>query len=101
MIVVKRITGESYDLETGEEIPKTLVLSNGIREMAVAIDDETAVEVVKLMVGRQEPMKPEDPQMGDHELSQLISEEMVKDLERGDGSAMGEWDDPESGVASI
>jgi hypothetical protein len=101
MITVKRITGESYDLETGEEIPKTLVLSNGSQEVSIAVDDETAVEVVKLMVGRQEPMRPEEPQRGDQELSQLISEEMVKDLERGDGSEMGEWDDPESGVASI
>lgn len=54
MIRVIRIAGESYDLETGEELPKALILSNGLREFALHVDDETAHAVVQMMAESQE-----------------------------------------------
>jgi len=49
MIRVVRLTGESYDLESGLELPKALVLSNGIREFSLHVDDSTAMAVVQMM----------------------------------------------------
>lgn len=54
MIRVIRIAGESYDLETGEELPKALILSNGLREFALHVDDDTAHAVVQMMAESQE-----------------------------------------------
>lgn len=53
MIRVVRIAGESYDLETGSEFPKALILSNGIREFALHVDDETIKAVVEMMAEGQ------------------------------------------------
>lgn len=50
MIKVTRIAGESFDLETKQEMPKALILSNGKREYAIYVDDETAKAVVELMM---------------------------------------------------
>jgi len=50
MIKVTRIAGESFDLETKQELPKALILSNGKREYTIYIDDETAKAVVELMM---------------------------------------------------
>jgi len=53
MIHVVRITGESYDLESGTEIPKALVLSNGVREFSLHVDDDTVQAVVEMMAEAQ------------------------------------------------
>jgi len=53
MIRVVRIAGESYDLESGEELPKALVLSNGVREFSLHVDDMTAQAVVEMMAESQ------------------------------------------------
>jgi hypothetical protein len=46
MIAVIRIAGESLDLQTGAEMPKALVLSNGISEYTLFVDDDTARAVI-------------------------------------------------------
>ncbi len=40
MIRVIRIAGESFDLESGKEMSKAIVLSNGHRELSVYVDDD-------------------------------------------------------------
>jgi len=50
MIRVVRISGESIDLETGKELPKSLVLSNGLREISITVSDEIVQEVIRLQV---------------------------------------------------
>lgn len=55
MIRVVRIAGESFDLETKKELPKSLVLSNGTRELSVYVDDDTAAEVLKMMLEGTRP----------------------------------------------
>jgi hypothetical protein len=50
MIRVVRLAGESLDLETGTELPKSLVLSNGLREVSIIISDDIAREVVRMQV---------------------------------------------------
>lgn len=50
MIKVTRIAGESFDLETKEELPKALILFNGKREYPIYVDDETARAVVEMMM---------------------------------------------------
>jgi len=54
MIRVVRVAGESYDLETGDAIPKALVLSNGVREFPIYVDDDTAMAVIAMMAEAQE-----------------------------------------------
>jgi hypothetical protein len=56
MIQVVRITGEDYDLNTGEAHPKSLVLSNGYREMYLPVDDNIVRAILQLAVENQ----PED-----------------------------------------
>jgi hypothetical protein len=53
MIRVVRLAGESYDLETGDQLPKALILSNGVREFSLHVDDETARAVVEMMAEGQ------------------------------------------------
>lgn len=50
MITVTRIAGESYNLQTGEMLPKALVLSNGAKEYFLYVDEETAAAVLQLLV---------------------------------------------------
>lgn len=50
MIRVVRIAGESFDLETKREMPKALILSNGMREYALYVDDDTATAVLGMML---------------------------------------------------
>lgn len=49
MISVIRIIGESYDLVTGNESPKSLVLTNGSQEVAIAISDKDLSRVLTLL----------------------------------------------------
>jgi hypothetical protein len=56
VIKVVRIAGESYDLETGAEMPKALVLSNGVREVSIHVDDSVINEVVQMM--QESPSAP-------------------------------------------
>jgi hypothetical protein len=102
MIFVKRITGESFDLETGSQLPKAIVLSNGASEVSISVNDEDAMAVVQLMVdsaGSKEPTPlratsaepKEEPRRSGH----------VLDLAREIQEASGEYDDPDTGTTSI
>jgi len=55
MIKVTRIAGESFDLENRHEMPKALILSNGKREFALYVDDETAGAVLEMMLDDDTP----------------------------------------------
>lgn len=50
MITITRIAGESYNLQTGEQMPKALILSNGIREYSLYVDDHTAKDILSLLL---------------------------------------------------
>ena len=87
MIEVVRITGESFDLKSGAEIPKALVLSNGIREIHVTVGDEVVAEVVGMMaeaagiaheVG---PVPPPAPPPGNGDLDAAV-EAVQQDIQR-------------------
>jgi hypothetical protein len=49
MIRITRVVGESFDLETKTETPKALVLSNGIREFHLYVDDDTALSIIAMI----------------------------------------------------
>jgi hypothetical protein len=49
MILIKQIVGESLNLDTGEEISKGLLLSNGISEIVVPANDELLRAVILLV----------------------------------------------------
>jgi len=115
MIVVKRIAGESYDLETGQEIPKTLVLSNGHHEFGFPIDDETARSIIQFMLESPDSSAAPPPKPAfDGETVARVDQEvtappaaapapnfsLAPDPGDQDGE-LGEWDDPESGLKSI
>lgn len=55
MIKIVRIAGESFDLETQQEMPKALILSNGERELSLYVDDDVAKEIIEMM---KETAKP-------------------------------------------
>ena len=46
MISVIAISGETYDLQTGHETPKSLILSNGLRTITIEVNDEVIREVI-------------------------------------------------------
>jgi len=48
MISVVAITGETYDLNTGRETPKGVILSNGVRNITIEVSDEVIKEVILL-----------------------------------------------------
>lgn len=47
-VTVSRIMGESFDLLTGDTIPKAVVLSNGADEIPIYVDDETALAILAM-----------------------------------------------------
>ena len=58
MIKLVQITGESYDLETGKERPKAIVLSNGVRQLSIEVSDEAVKEIIQMQleVAKKEPL---------------------------------------------
>lgn len=58
-ITVSRVVGESFDLGTGEALPKAIVLTDGIVELPVYVDDEIALSVISLAHGNGELQEPE------------------------------------------
>jgi len=118
MIRVVRIAGEIFDLETKKSTPKALVLSNGIRELSIHIEDDTAVAVIALMkeaelLSRMRETKAPDvevnPETG-FELAPLPAEgaflegeentsEKNPDIEQDGPGA--EYNDPLTGAGSL
>ena len=111
MIVVRRIAGESFDLVTGEEIPKSLVLTNGHSEVSIPVDDASVARVIELMATSPSPESGGEPVSAPHlplaDSSQLpltagaTNPVLQVAPEPADDRTPGEYDDPESGVASI
>ena len=114
MIVVARIVGEGIDLASGSETPKSLVLSNGQREITLQVDDETIQEVIRMAsesgaIAMSAPPYPEPTVVPPHvevphiEEPALAPPAMSLDDEEdvtSDGAG-DEYDDPATGVASI
>jgi hypothetical protein len=103
MIVVRRIAGESYDLVTGKEQPKALVLSNGHSEVFVPINEETVLRVIQLMVTSPQDnaadmsgatFTVEDPPSPAETHNPALRVAPPPDESR-------EYDDPETGTVSI
>ncbi len=120
MIRIVRLAGESYDLETGTQLPKALILSNGVREFALHVDDDTAMAVVHMMAegqqaldeavaeakvpgnGSGEPIE-EPPRLREVEpptMASVVDDEAEEEdsLEREPGE---EYNDPATGVGSL
>jgi len=99
MIVVKRIAGESYDLETGAAIPKSLVLSNGSQELSILIDDDTAAAVIQFMAAGGTIRAPGQVCFSGpapHQPTMTLVPPTTNPEEE-----FTEWDDPESGLKSL
>ncbi len=103
MIVVKRITGESFDLETGSEVPRGLVLSNGSQELIIPASDEVIKSIVIMarLDGIPIPQGPSAQRLTETPptppgmtLAPSISEVVLD-------SGLTEYDDQESGLGSI
>jgi hypothetical protein len=58
MIRITKILGESYDLETGQETRKGLLLTNGISEVPVEASPELIDTVINLMAEERQLMHP-------------------------------------------
>jgi hypothetical protein len=125
MIQVVRIQGESFNLGTGELIPKSLILSNGVRELFLPVDDSTAEEVLRMLVecaevgeevpsisGTVEPgvHKPVSPsakvdslhiELVDTPLSEAGETPAVDDKEDDDFEPGEEYNDPMTGIGSM
>jgi hypothetical protein len=50
VIKLVSIVGESYNLETGQETKKALVLSNGIRQLTVEVGDEVIRDLIMMQL---------------------------------------------------
>jgi len=111
MIRVTRIAGESYDLESGRSLPKALVLSNGVRELQVFVDDEVAVQVLQLMelveaapvqAAKPQPkIQPKAKAPAEPVMATIGDEEDNSNVEL-DGSEPGEeYSDSATGAASL
>ena len=102
MLRVVRITGESFDLESGGQLPKTVVISNGITELAIPVDDDTAMEILRLGLSEEEeepqsvapdPDEYTIPSTPQPERFHLVPDEPAESGE--------DYDDPLTGAASI
>lgn len=60
MIRVTRIVGESFDLESGEEKSKAIMLSNGHRELLVHVSDGVIDSLLRMTA---EALPPDAPQV--------------------------------------
>jgi len=49
MISVIKIVGDSFDFRTGKETPKSIVLSNGKKEVSIYVNDEEALAIVSML----------------------------------------------------
>jgi hypothetical protein len=127
MIQVTRITGESFDFVTKQELPKALVLSNGIRDVSLHVDDETARIIVEMLLeseaashtkgrggnGATSPKpkevyapvyqdEPEPPYVPDALEQDLGPTMELGDEEPEDGLEPGEeYNDPSTGAGSL
>jgi hypothetical protein len=70
MIKLVKITGETYDIETGKETGKGIVLSNGHEELHIPVRDEDVRDIILLQMKAKEAViavptgvvgKPADP----------------------------------------
>lgn len=109
MITVIRVTGESYDLETGTQIPKAIVISNGVQELSILVDDDTARKVIGLMMDQpavsqdmEEPISwPEaQPQViNTAQSGNTQPDAAIHELQEGDPHEI--YSEPGTGTASI
>jgi hypothetical protein len=94
MIKVVRIAGESFDLETRQGTPKSLVLSNGTRELSIPVGDKVALEVLAMMTG---PMSAPLASPEDNFQVEALQEDAPRDVDDlGD-----EYNDPATGAGSL
>ena len=114
MIKVSRISGESYDLETGDKILKAIVLTNGKREIAIQVSDDVITQI--LMMEREskgdfQPNKPADLKIVTPNFVEQVTFEPAEpvDLPKNivepevnyDREIGEEYNDPDTGVNSI
>lgn len=84
MIVVSKVLGESFDFVSGREMGKSLVLTDGQREIVVQVSDEDVRRVLELglQTGRQVAPAPS-----------LVDQDP--------GELQGDYRDAETGTESI
>ena len=124
MIRVTKIVGESFDIDSGKETPKSVVLSNGKREVVIPVGDDVAQAIVGMLVEELEGRLPRTPRPtptldevlsspdGQEALSKEnygpdwqeqvsrrpVQPELAENPEDGPGD---EYDDPATGVGSL
>lgn len=105
MIHVQRVVGESIDLQTGQQTTKSLVLSNGISEVTIPVDDDSVALVLHLIHQKLSSEGHEtlldDPKPAPPAAPPSF-EEVDQDKVPDDDFEIGEhYREPATGVASI
>jgi hypothetical protein len=116
MIFVSRIVGESYDLGSGKELPKALVLSNGKEELLLFVEDDIIQSIIRLSQTaapaapaapvQKQVLKLQDQVQVSDESEVRLNPSLIPEpaelpeppVEEGPGS---DYDDPTTGVASL
>lgn len=93
-VTVARIQGESFDLSTGEAVPKAVVLTNGTSEIPLYVNDEIAMSVLAMAHGNgalqesapaekaEEPKKPEKPKKRQKKREEVSFEDLEDEAYR-------------------
>jgi len=106
MIRVTKIVGESFDIDTKQETPKMIVLSNGRRDISTPVSDEVAQAIVTMLledmgdlrVAPVQEFKVPAPQKGNGKPRPKTPKKPEFIPEDGPGD---EYDDPATGVGSL
>ncbi len=105
MIIVTKIVGESFDLQTGGEIPSAIVLSNGTDEVHVPVEEDVLKQVVRLFAGSSRmaaPMPLRQPEPQDPvPLATIEGDDEEPSQPSWDEEPGAEYEDPATGTESI
>jgi len=95
MIFISKIVGESFDLQTGKDLPSSVVLSNGKREITLSLGPEDIRRIVELYVeasGSPVAIVPTVPENTGTPVPPVMMAEVP---------ARSDYVDPDSGTESV
>jgi len=121
VIRVIRIVGESYDLESGQKLANGIILSNGVSEFMLHVDDEVIIRLLEMQkestTGEPFVRPPPSPEVVQdfpeplvledvHEEYGVVArtfgqEEYFEKPELGEVRSSEDYSDPGTGVASL
>ena len=97
MIYLSRIVGESLDLQTGQELPPSIVLSNGDQDITLYVGEQEMRQIVAMYVGTTQVQPVARQQVEEPEpVAAPVKKKETKSKVRGTN-----YQDPETGTESI